>query len=406
MKLSAQLKGLFVVTLLVVFTSLVACGEGERIPSKLISKKYFHLPETGEYQNPETMGRYQVGVTTKLYIDYDIYEWWGDSFRTLRTEIWYPTQDTEGPLNTIRDYAGTDNPEWLWGLVQILYGDKMDMFDTPTDSFRDAKPIEEGSFPMVIFSHGLSGIRFQNYSFCERLASHGFIVVAPDHYGNAIFSDIGNGKVVIFDPITIVTGITQHPRDVTFLIDSLIDEAKDDDPIASRIDFGRIGISGHSYGGMTSLYSAQMDHRIHSVGAMNAPYFSQLPDWYNVPTFYIMGGSDGMVAFFIGSNEPVRRLYASQKGTRWYIEIRKAGHYSVTDVCDLFPDWYPVDEGCKSDKFINNDLAIQIASSYLTAFFHYTLYWDHRYLDQYLLDNQFPEYINLQHRDDGTNPIP
>src|SRR5439155_87759 len=41
-----------------------------------------------------------------------------------------------------------------------------------------------GPFPLVLFSHGNGGIRFQSLFLCAHLASHGYVVASPDHRGD------------------------------------------------------------------------------------------------------------------------------------------------------------------------------------------------------------------------------
>lgn len=44
-------------------------------------------------------------------------------------------------------------------------------------------------FPVVIFSHGISGNRLIYSTFCSSLASHGFVVAAVEHrYFNIIIN--------------------------------------------------------------------------------------------------------------------------------------------------------------------------------------------------------------------------
>ena len=42
-------------------------------------------------------------------------------------------------------------------------------------------PKEEGSYPLVVFSHGAGGVLESNASTCENLASHGYVAVAITH---------------------------------------------------------------------------------------------------------------------------------------------------------------------------------------------------------------------------------
>ncbi len=46
------------------------------------------------------------------------------------------------------------------------------------------RPPAAGDFPLVIYSHGNGGLRYVSAFLTEHLASHGFVVMAPDHTGN------------------------------------------------------------------------------------------------------------------------------------------------------------------------------------------------------------------------------
>jgi predicted dienelactone hydrolase len=59
-----------------------------------------------------------------------------------------------------------------------LFG--LDVARTPT--YRDVDRAA-GQYPLVLFSHGNAGIRFQSLFLAAHLASHGYIVASPDHQG-------------------------------------------------------------------------------------------------------------------------------------------------------------------------------------------------------------------------------
>lgn len=85
-----------------------------------------------------------------------------DAPRPLRLAVWYPTDDTDG--DPVR-YDG------------LFVDDEVLGNATPSD----------GPLPLVVFSHGHQGFA-ENSSFLMRhLASHGWLVAAPDHTGNTTF---------------------------------------------------------------------------------------------------------------------------------------------------------------------------------------------------------------------------
>ena len=56
---------------------------------------------------------------------------------------------------------------------------------------RSGLPVStDGPFPLVVYSHGSGGLRFVSSFLTERLASHGFVVVAPDHTGNTALDGV------------------------------------------------------------------------------------------------------------------------------------------------------------------------------------------------------------------------
>lgn len=57
----------------------------------------------------------------------------------------------------------------------------------------------EGSFPLVVFSHGAFGYYQSNFSTYRELASNGYVVVALDHPHHAFFTKDTDGKIITVD---------------------------------------------------------------------------------------------------------------------------------------------------------------------------------------------------------------
>ncbi|MDO6566672.1 acetylhydrolase [Alteromonas sp. 1_MG-2023] len=111
-------------------------------------------------------GEYQVGVTT-LTVNYPepVMTLQGQAVeRALTLEVWYPTNDS-GAATTY------DN--------QTRSGKE---FSIQADAIRDASVADtQGTYPVVVLSHGYTGYRTIMYYLGEHLASHGYIVAGIDH---------------------------------------------------------------------------------------------------------------------------------------------------------------------------------------------------------------------------------
>ena len=172
---------------------------------------------------PRADGPYGVGLTTFTAADP------ARPGRALTMDVWYPSD------------AGTSSgsPASLDLLVAdiALPGVR-----------RDADVATGERFPLVVFSHGSGGVRFQSWFFLRALASHGYIVVAPDHAGNTSL-DLLTGTT---DPFPVVA--SNRPRDVSFAIDQMLVRSNDPtDLLAGAVDGSRIAVAGHSFGGFTAL---------------------------------------------------------------------------------------------------------------------------------------------------------
>lgn len=100
--------------------------------------------------------------------------------------------------------------------------------------------------PVVVFSHGSGGIRWQSLFYTEHLASRGWIVVAPDHAGNTFFDD---------DESRMAEMALLRPADVALAYDWLVEQVGDAQGALSGCTDPDAGyaVSGHSYGGYTSV---------------------------------------------------------------------------------------------------------------------------------------------------------
>jgi len=119
--------------------------------------------------------------------------------------------------------------------------------------------------PMILFSHGLGGSR-ENNSYLGRFwAAAGYVAVFMQHPGSdtEVWRPLETGKRwQALKEAASPASFRQRIADVSFVIDQL--EAwngLDGHPLQGRLDLGHIGMSGHSFGSMTTLAVAGQKFR-------------------------------------------------------------------------------------------------------------------------------------------------
>jgi predicted dienelactone hydrolase len=258
-------------------------------------------------------GPFAVGVRTLELFDTTRTDVAGTGPRPVTVEVWYPT-----------------TPETVVGVpryVVNLFG--FDVARTP--SYRDVDRAA-GQYPLVLFSHGNSGIRFQSIFLATHLASHGYIVASPDHHGNT-FIDLGAG---IVDGLSAVN----RPKDMTFLLDTLLQRnATAGDFFAGAIDASRIGMSGHSFGGFTTLALAAGDAKDDRIGAFMplapaSPFDEAFFQSITKPIL-IQGGSIDVTTPFASQQERPFELLPSGAPVVALAELVDAGHFTFSDICEV-----------------------------------------------------------------------
>lgn len=152
--------------------------------------------------------------------------------RELLLRVWYPAQPD----------SGADPARYSVGGI----------IDLPAEVALDAPPvINGGSLPFVIYSHGNGGEGLLAYPYGELMASHGWVLVAPNHTGNTAFDLLSGG-----DPFT--RSALDRPNDITAIIDAFESELGDDD-LAGKADTSGVLLFGHSFGGYTTFTAGGAD---------------------------------------------------------------------------------------------------------------------------------------------------
>ena len=188
----------------------------------------------------------------------------------------------------------------------------------------DGAPARDGRYPLIVFSHGVTGRGIFYRGELEAWASAGYVVIAPDYPlsnfdspGGPTINDVGN-----------------QPADASFLIDTFLDEAGDTAAaeVAQQIDAAHIGVAGHSLGAITSLglgyQSCCVDDRVAAVASW-AGVFLPLqggkpepdPSVTDRPLLLVHGDQDGTVPYRSSVS-----AFAKVVSPRWFVSLLGEGH--------------------------------------------------------------------------------
>jgi dienelactone hydrolase len=346
--------------------------------------------------DPAKAGPYPVGVTTMLLVDHsrtDVATEGGP--RSLMTEIWYPATDETRDLspNRLIDFYADAHPAAVT-MMKLAFNSDLLESDKAFQNFavRDAR-VRDGLFPLLLFSHGNGGMRSQSVFWCEHLASHGYIVMAPDHTGNCLITFI-DGEPIVFSESAEGREIAakDRPKDLSFLIDSMDRMNKGNDSrFFGRVDLDRIGVAGHSFGGYATTSVADQDPRVKAIAPMAgvAPTRTR----YDCPVMVVMATEDDTIN--LDGNERVRAYYSESNGVRYLVEFKNGGHYSFTEMFQFnatFGDGVGTGQRITNGEpitYVPMDVVFGLTNAYTTAFFG-------RYLkglagyDEYLAENHNP----------------
>ena len=272
----------------------------------------------GAITDPSAPGPYPVGVKTIQIADPL------RPGRTLTTEVWYPADASArgGPgtgysvtFAQIAAMLGVAIP--VPGSVEIVH----------TDAVRDAPraPIDAAT-GLVVFSHGFRGTRFQSTFYTVAIASHGYVVAAPDHVGNTMFDGSAtpeqSAKDRVEDMALVTTEMLARTRSAS-------------DFFAASFDPRRIAWSGHSFGASTDIMASVFDNREALILPLAPCFEPRMTFVYNPPSY------DGRnAAVFIGGSADTRCPATEQQlaydrtvAPRYLAILDGAQHMDFTDVC-------------------------------------------------------------------------
>lgn len=231
-------------------------------------------------------GPYPVGTTTMVLEDERREEPATDDpadRRKLMIQIWYPASPG----------TGTGPSPYIEHLPVVLEGLRQAISIPPLllgqlkyvqpHSTQDAElSTDQDRYPVLLFSHGLTGFRNQNTFQVEELASRGYVVVGIDHaYDAAAVVYPDHTAMLKLENLSGFDAYEKKSRlwveDAKFVLDQieLLNESDHKGILSDRLDMDKVGMFGHSFGGATAAQMLLADNRVKAALNMDGTLYGQ-----------------------------------------------------------------------------------------------------------------------------------
>jgi predicted dienelactone hydrolase len=282
---------------------------------------------------PDEVGPYAAGTTTRVFTD--------SRGKELTIEVWYPAVD-----------PGTDPEPY----AELAF---------TGEAHRDAAPDLRGApYPLVAFSHGFGGIRYQSTFLTDHLTQHGFVVVGVDHPHNTLLD---------LDTDLTVEVMLNRPGDVVAAVDHLLDLSAEESLLAGLVEAEDYAMMGHSFGAFTALIIGggviDLAYGLSYCETFSGAFCefvdglevdqSQLPEadpraqlivplapggWYAfgedgvglseaVPSVVLAGDRDSDLPYTSEAKPVMDALASPHRG----VTLHGAGHWGFSDLCAIVP---------------------------------------------------------------------
>ena len=110
-------------------------------------------------------------------------------------------------------------------------------------------PRSDGTFPVVLFSHGAYSSKDLYGLLLDHWASHGYVVLAPTHRDSTTLGvERGDPSVGAY--------WSERMADLSFLLNSMLDIENRVGALRDKPDLTRVAVTGHSLGGLTAMAMA------------------------------------------------------------------------------------------------------------------------------------------------------
>jgi dienelactone hydrolase len=246
-----------------------------------------------------------------------------------------------------REEAFTEEPDYRTVTVQFWFPD-----------------VDDGSFPLAIFSHGAFGYRMSNYSTFMELASNGYVVCSIDHPYHSFRTKQTDGKTILVDMEFMKTAMATEngevvgeelynleqqwmqlrTQDMEFVLDTVLTnvETTDTEGVFSKIDDNAIGLLGHSMGGATAAEVGRERKEIDAVIVLDGTMMGETVAYsagegtfdrepYPKAILNIFNEDHADQASRLGSSYPNTFMHGNSDNS-YQVTVKGSGHLNFTDL--------------------------------------------------------------------------
>jgi predicted dienelactone hydrolase len=314
---------------------------------------------------PQPTGPYQVGIVDRELVD-------AARGRRLMVSVWYPAAQSGTPAPLTHD------PDEVMVALAQLGGVPAPLFQhlryiSVAATTHAPVLLADEPFPVLVFSHGMVGLRLQNSSTFQDLASWGYVIVAIDHTDAAAVTVFPDGVARYYDlaHFGMPTGVEPNHAlmnehvfpvwvaDQRFVYDTLEAWAANDPLFQQRLDLSRIGSFGHSFGGATALEVCRVEIRCRAAVNLDGGLYGDTEALPAVRPFLLMTSTNSNQYEYAVAKWT--NLIAHAAADAYWLEVPNSSHLSFTFTELLSPLLVPAGYEPR--------VGLHIIDRYLRAFF-------------------------------------